>query len=317
MKRISVIIPVYNSEKYLYRCVTSILPQLEYDKDELLIINDGSTDNSLSIVNDLVKQAPVIRCISKPNEGIAKTRNRGIEESSGEYILFVDNDDYLDSDYIQTFYKAISESGMDVVIGGYRRVTQDRCIFSQKGIESDWYKYMVITPWGRIFRREVLVKYGVRFLDNLIGEDVFFNFSIYNCTGRIRIIPYIGYNWMYNMTSVSNSDHKGLKKQVSDLRLLDKLYEISSGTKVFNAFCVKHVIWHLLYSGRSSSSKRFMEEYEESKDWLMRHDIPFSFPVFGRLVKGESLKNRMILGTFLVISKLRLMRLFSNIYCKG
>ena len=126
--RISIIIPVYNAEQNIKKCVNSIIPQLT-EEDEILLLNDGSTDNSLLVLRELEKQWENIRVIDKKNEGVALTRNRGIQEARGKYICFVDNDDFVDADYISVFYSAIQQNDYDIVLGGYRRVTDQRILF--------------------------------------------------------------------------------------------------------------------------------------------------------------------------------------------
>ena len=121
MKKATIIIPVYNSEKYIKRCMESILSQID-ETFEVLLINDGSNDRSEDIIDSYAKKYPgIVRVISKKNEGTAKTRNLGIREARGEFIFFIDNDDFVDDGYFKRFINAIDEKS-DIVVGGYRRV---------------------------------------------------------------------------------------------------------------------------------------------------------------------------------------------------
>ena len=97
--KISVIVPVYNQEKYIGRCIDSVLNQTMTDF-ELILINDGSKDKSLDILRNYEKKDKRIKIIDQKNMGVAKTRNKGIEIASGEFIVLVDNDDYLDNTYL-------------------------------------------------------------------------------------------------------------------------------------------------------------------------------------------------------------------------
>lgn len=104
MAKVSVIVPVYNTGKYVERCLNSIIKQTEKNEIELIVINDGSTDNSGEIVKEYIQKQenkPIIKYYEKENEGIAKTRNLGVEKATGEYILFVDSDDYIDKQLIK------------------------------------------------------------------------------------------------------------------------------------------------------------------------------------------------------------------------
>ena len=109
MKKVSIIIPVYNTEKYLKRCFDSVIAQ-EYENLELVIINDGSIDNSEQIINEYKNKYPdLIRYYSKENTGVADTRNYGIEKANGEYVMFLDSDDYLDKALLKTLEEYINE----------------------------------------------------------------------------------------------------------------------------------------------------------------------------------------------------------------
>ena len=114
---ISVIIPIYNGEKHLRRCIDSVFAN-GFGVLEILLLNDGSTDGSEAIIGEYEKTYPeVVRAFTHKNMGVAKTRNKGIESARGRYILFLDQDDWFDEGYIRTFYTAIENSGSDVVVG--------------------------------------------------------------------------------------------------------------------------------------------------------------------------------------------------------
>ena len=115
MPKISVIVPVYNTEKYLHRCIDSILAQTFTDF-ELLLINDGSKDNSGKICDEYAAKDSRIKSVHIPNSGANNARLKGIQESIGEYVMFVDSDDVVSNNYFQLFYNEIYESDVDVVI---------------------------------------------------------------------------------------------------------------------------------------------------------------------------------------------------------
>ena len=164
MKKATIIIPVYNSEKYIKRCMESILSQID-ETFEVLLINDGSNDRSEDIIDSYAKKYPgIVRVISKKNEGTAKTRNLGIREARGEFIFFIDNDDFVDDGYFKRFINAIDEKS-DIVVGGYRRVKDKKVRFQSFPKNSSWYKFTVVAPWAKIYKREFLLKNDISFLD--------------------------------------------------------------------------------------------------------------------------------------------------------
>ena len=103
---VSVIIPVYNAQEGIKQCMDSLLNQ-SFTDFEIILLNDGSTDNSLEVIKGYADANDFIRVIDKENEGVAKTRNKGIQLAKGKYIVFIDNDDFVDSDYLERFYNAI------------------------------------------------------------------------------------------------------------------------------------------------------------------------------------------------------------------
>lgn len=317
--KVSVIIPVYNSEKYIERCIKSVLNQT-FQEFELILINDGSKDNSQKIL-ELYKEkyADKIILVSQENMGVAKTRNKAIKIANGQYIMFIDNDDYIDNGYIETHIKKIEETNADIVMSGYRRVNIDKKIlFKQKLLNTNWSKYIVLAPWAKVYKREFLIKHNVEFLDYAIGEDVYFNLVAFAKSPKIEIIDYIGYNWFFNTKSVSNTSQRGLSKEIDIRVLLDKiLVEYNEKDELIEYYFVRYFIWYMLFSGRKSSSKKFIHYYDEGKKWLKENKINNNISPFSYKLKGESIKNRIIVGTFLLIDKLHCIKLFSKIYCKG
>ena len=148
---VTIVIPVYNSEKYIGRCIDSILNQTFQDF-ELLIINDGSKDNSQEVVEEYKSRYPnKITLINQENKGVSKTRNEAIKIANGKYIMFIDNDDYIDNNYIEIYVTKINQTNADIVMGGYRRVNIDnKILFKQRLKNTNWSKYIVLAPWAKI-----------------------------------------------------------------------------------------------------------------------------------------------------------------------
>jgi len=184
-EKITVIVPVYNVEHYLDKCLDSLINQT-YKNLEIIVINDGSTDNSLEVIKEYADANDFIRVIDKENEGVAKTRNKGIQLAKGKYVVFIDNDDFVDSDYLERFYNEIDQEQLDIVLGGYKRVNQEmKTLFKQDLTQSEWSKYIVVAPWARIYRTSFLTDNNIQFFDYPIGEDVIFTLTAYNLTDKI------------------------------------------------------------------------------------------------------------------------------------
>lgn len=312
--KVSVIIPIYNSEKTINRCVNSVLNQTCKDI-EVLLINDGSKDNSLEVIKKIKDKR--IKIIDKKNEGVSKTRNLGIKEATGDYIMFVDNDDYLDNDCIEEFVNNIADN--DLLIGGYRRVTDTKTLFKCKLKNKPWANYIIMAPWAKLYKRDYLIKNKIEFLDYKIGEDVYFNFSTITKTNKISTIPSIKYNWYYNDSSVSNTIQKGLNESVDITKLLNNIISLDNfyDNKLNVYYIKRYIIWYLLFSGKLSTPKQFVNEHNRLKKWKKEKNIKPKISPLSRNISGESFKYRMIVLSFTILEKLHLIGLFSKIYCKG
>lgn len=315
---VSVIVPVYNVEKYIQRCVDSILNQT-FKNFELILVNDGSTDNSLKML-EKYKNNKKVKIYSQENQGPAIARNYGISVSKGKYVMFIDSDDYIDSNYIESYYQNINENNYDIVIGGYKRVVGDKIQFVQKLKSEEFSKYIVTGPYCRIIKKEFLQKNNINFLNTNSSEDVYFNLMIYNKTNKIGIIDNTGYYYFYNSNSISNTAHKGFKKDIKVIELLDLInIEESYNLELNQYYIIRYVIWYLLYSGRTATSDSFVKKYECLFSWLEKNISNYKKNKYLSLFlpKGEPLKYRIIVNTFVLISNIKLIKLFSKFYCKG
>lgn len=187
--RYSLIIPVYNAEATLRRCLDSILLQA-FEDYELLLINDGSTDGSDAICREYAATFPRIKYLAKENGGVSSARNLGLEQAKGEYILFVDSDDYVSGDYFSTINDNVENSGPDLLMFGYRNFGSRSAAWSTgEFVETEeervaqkiayaMRRYLLSSLWSKAFKREIIRQHGLRFDNDLsIGEDQLFVFG--------------------------------------------------------------------------------------------------------------------------------------------
>lgn len=188
MSRLAVIVPVYNVEKLLPRCLDSILAQT-YRDFTLILVNDGSTDGSGKICDGYAEKDERIRVIHKENGGVSSARNAGLDAADGEYITFIDSDDAIPPGYLETLYMAASGSGADVAIcdvlflsgdNARRRISCDRDFLSGKEAVELILSEVGINagPYGKLFRRNIIG--DLRFPPMKIYEDLIFNLSVFD-----------------------------------------------------------------------------------------------------------------------------------------
>lgn len=181
---LSIIIPVYNTAKQLRRCLNSIVAQLN-DKVEVILINDGSTDNSISIIHDYIEHYNQLKLYDKPNEGVSSSRNIGLKVAVGQYVAFVDSDDYVENDYICKMLANIQKMELDkldlMIFGFYRREGENYSVNSPmvRKNESDIIKDIFVqkynAPWNKIFKKSIIDTYKLEFPVTMrTSEDLFF-----------------------------------------------------------------------------------------------------------------------------------------------
>ena len=176
MKKISVIIPVYNSEKHLNKCLNSIINQT-FKNIEIILVDDGSQDNSLQIIKDYSERYTNIVYLSKENEGQAIARNIGINMAGGEFICFVDSDDYIDKEMLEKLYNSAIKNNSDIVICDYIEEYPKKNIYKKSlFIDADSIKRSYITsvagPCSKIIKTSLFKENKLKFLENNIYEDL-------------------------------------------------------------------------------------------------------------------------------------------------
>lgn len=178
---ISVIVPVYNAERWLRRCIDSILAQTFTDF-ELLLIDDGSTDGSGLICDEYAKRDPRVRVFHKPNGGVSSARRIGLENAGGQWIGFVDADDYIDSDTIESMFECIKPDCDIIVFEHNLNAELGKEQYAEKLFNFSWWPI-----WGKLFKRGILNPEIIDIpKDYVVGEDFFVNLkSIKNLNGKV------------------------------------------------------------------------------------------------------------------------------------
>lgn len=209
---ISVIVPVYNVQQYLEKCVDSLRGQ-SFKNIEIILINDGSTDGSGALCDALAEKDTRIRVLHQKNQGVSETRNNGIRCANGEYIVFVDSDDTVDDQYVQTLYQEIAEQDFDFVICGYRmcypkhskdvHVESDLCVCgvsqNEKTITQIYNQKLLNSPWNKIYKKKLISQYFDSSL--AMGEDLVFNLQYLKSVKKMKVISKVLYHYIIRTNS--------------------------------------------------------------------------------------------------------------------
>lgn len=202
MECVSIIVPVFNAEKYLEECISSIICQT-YQDFELILINDGSTDKSALICDKYANIDSRIRVIHKENGGVSSARNAGIISSKGKYLVFVDADDILSKDFLKEGMSIITDNSIDIFISGIRmNYYQENVVIKNEDlgvvrdtryhinelleqIDIDFPLMCICGPWAKIYRKKIIDNNNIRFDESLsFGEDTRFNLNVYKHCSR-------------------------------------------------------------------------------------------------------------------------------------
>ena len=222
MPKVSVIVPVYNTEKYLPRCINSILAQTFTDF-ELILVDDGSTDNSGQICDDITLKDYRTIVIHKENAGANRARETGVNASSGEWITFVDSDDTISSNSIELLINNTSDN-IDIVIGQIFKTKQCAEIMSI----SDYRKKLLIGkfvhPVAKLYRRKILHNEIFNIPKEIsIGEDLLMNIKIaFSIKQDVKILPHKIYNYIYRENSAINSRKHSIEYEIEFWKQLIK-----------------------------------------------------------------------------------------------
>lgn len=237
MIRLSIIIPVYNVEQYIARCLDSCLSQnIPAEEYEIIVVNDGSPDNSMAIVDDYCHKYKNIKVINRKNGGLSAARNTGIESARGEYIWFIDSDDRISTDCINPLLNYAETNSLDVLCIGLNleypdgRIEKYPIECEDKERIYDGKDFIVKTgmppaAWAAIFRRELLFVNGLKFYEGILHEDHEFTPRAY-CLAK-RIAYYDAQIYYYNQRA------GGIMKSNNNLRRCRDLLTVADSLFAF------------------------------------------------------------------------------------
>lgn len=264
MPLISLIMPVYNSGDYLEDTLASVLNQ-SFDDFELVCVNDGSSDGSIDILRKFAENDSRIKIVSQENSGSGVSRNRGLKESSGEYVFFIDSDDYIDPDFLRICYESISEDDFDFImfqVASIRDdIKDDDVMFTPYHLNEKFiFNYEVnkggvlnsyFAPWSKFYRKEFLTEKDIYFDENLPYEDVIFHIKSMIKAMKILFIPEcIYYYRLDNPGSLSTnfSSHIKIFDVIESVRefLIDENL-LNYFEKEFESFKIEQVLLHLSF----------------------------------------------------------------------
>ena len=222
MKKVSIIVPVYGVEKYIYKCLDSLVKQ-SLKEIEVIVVNDGTKDNSQKIIDKYVKKYPdKIKSFIKENGGQGSARNYGLEKASGEYIGYVDSDDFVEKDMYKKLYNKAKENNYDIVVCGNYNVSED---YQNKNIDAFINNYNTdleniffgkMAVWNKIYKRDILIKNKLEFKEKVWYEDLAFTLKAIMNSNTFAFIDEPLYDYLIREGSTMNNSNVQRNLEILD-----------------------------------------------------------------------------------------------------
>lgn len=278
--KVSIIVPIYNAEKYLEKCLESILKQT-YINIELILINDGSTDNSDKICERYRKIDNRIKYFEQNNQGVSSARNKGMKESTGDFLIFVDADDYIEPNMIELLYTNAKENRCEIVICNYNIVNANKIIQKEYLINSsiitseEFIKYMLSEEyyqgylWNKLIDKRIISNY--RFdKDISIMEDLLFLLELSPKINKVYILKdeYLYYYVQHNSSALHK---KNIQKITNSLMAYEKILDyINQNNLILLDDNYYYYVWNYVYSfidiyAYLKMNKRLSEEHKKKR----------------------------------------------------
>ena len=277
---ISIIVPIYNSEKYLKKCLHSLINQTKSEL-EFILVNDGSFDNSEKIIKSY--QDSRIKYYKNKNQGIGKTRNFGINKASGKYLMFIDSDDYIEKDTCEILYKKAQEDNLDLVVCDFYREYENGKLITEK-LEDftnttlkqtpKLINIVNMSPWNKLYKTELIKKNNIKFNEKLKYEDTPFVFETLDKANKIGKI-----NQSLNHYVIHNNSETTIRdKRIFDILQIIKIIREYSKEKKYlmeelNKWTVRNITNYTIQQRNQVDKKLGMKFIDEAFSYLQK-EIP-------------------------------------------
>lgn len=288
---VSIIIPVYNVEKYITQCIESVKNQT-YKNFEAIIVNDGSTDRSVEICQGIINKDPRFKILNKENGGLSDARNKGIEHANGEYIIFVDSDDWLELNMLERMMCVACDTNADMVIIGHTIAYENQpkkywkkfsSLHNEKVIQYSkedaleaLFKNVPFSnsAWAKLYAKKLFE--NIRFPTNKLYEDIFVMYNLFDKCKKVDFIAENGYYYRQRKGSITNS--KFTARHLDWLEAIEKQKEFSE-KKCFGKYNKEITVTYIKAGINILEMSKCSKDKKQIKDYvtLRFREIPFEY----------------------------------------
>ena len=272
---ITIVVPIYNVEKYIDNCIQTIINQT-YKKLQIILVDDGSTDNCPKICDKYKAQDDRIEVIHKKNGGLSDARNAGIEKAKGKFVCFIDSDDFISYEYIEKLYKLIIKNNADISVSNFKRVQEfneeylkeekekstEEIYNGKQMIENIYHKKLYVqstVAWNKMYKTDLFKE--IKFPYGKLHEDEFTTYKLYYNCKKIVMTSEILYYYRYVPDSIMNK--KFNKKRLDGIKALEERLEFfkeKKEEKLYNLTLVRYLIVIMIHY---TNCKKFLENSKE------------------------------------------------------
>lgn len=285
---ISIIVPIWNTEKYLYRCLSSLVSQSMKDI-EIICVNDGSTDGSLDIIKDFARNDPRIKIVSQKNKGVATARNIGLRNANAKYIMWCDSDDEYTPNMCRKMFDAIEKQKVDMVVCAINVINDNvdsklvgdieeyvRLKFSGKqSVNWNLIVHTDVSLPSKIMKKSLIDKYDMHFPAGLHFEDAYFFDQYFTASKKVYYMDERLYNYHRNNDSIMSRSFKKTNVSLDYIKIIPKTYDYLKKNNLFDGY--NDFFWHRFiqyyafsYDNAPVGKKLFV--YNWGKEFIKKHE---------------------------------------------
>lgn len=333
MDLISVIVPIYNVEPYLLRCVESIQRQT-YKNLEIILVDDGSPDRCPQMCDEIKKSDSRVKVIHKENRGASFARNSGLDTATGNYVVFIDSDDWISDAHIENLYRAAKENSADCAVGGHttwwgdgeERVVSgglEKKVYEGSGIIENMLLPLISgdvdssndVPFDpsscmNLYRMDVVRENNIRFISEryVVSEDQYFNLEFFHFASRVVVTNEVGYYYFVNQSSISRkynpkwfettiNSYYELKEKMVQYGLSEKAaYRVERSYLTKIKVAIRHIVFSDLKRSKKIREIRKILNHELTEKVLSEYPIQ-TYPSGMRLF-SKMMRSKNILGVY-------------------